>query len=132
MGAFLLLSGDHRVGVDEGARVVANEVAIGMTLPHSALVLMQHRLTPSACTQSALLAQSFVGEAAVRAGYLDEVVAADAVIGRAREVATMCAGLDAGAHRRSSSRLRAGLLDALAASIEIDRAEFEQAAGLDD
>ena len=38
MGGFMVLSGDHRVGVS-GAdyRITANEVAIGMALPHAAI-----------------------------------------------------------------------------------------------
>jgi enoyl-CoA hydratase len=33
MGLFLLLSGDYLIGVDGPFRLVANEVAIGLTMP---------------------------------------------------------------------------------------------------
>src|ERR1700692_4863216 len=37
MGVFLLLSGDYRVGVNGPFRLVANEVAIGLTMPQTAI-----------------------------------------------------------------------------------------------
>jgi len=46
MGAFLLLCGDYRVGVDGPFRIVANEVAIGMTMPFTAIEFCRQRLTP--------------------------------------------------------------------------------------
>ena len=47
MGSFLLLSGDHRVGAPK-SRCQAIEVAIGMTIPISAIEIMRMRLTPAA------------------------------------------------------------------------------------
>ena len=38
MGLFLLLSCDHRVGPDQGAKFQANEVQIGMTLDRKSVV----------------------------------------------------------------------------------------------
>ncbi len=43
MGAFLLASGDHRVAA-HAFNIQANEVAIGMTIPYSALAVMKLRL----------------------------------------------------------------------------------------
>src|ERR1700742_3851602 len=47
MGAFLLASGDHRIAAP-GFNIQANEVAIGMTIPYSALAVMKLRLTRAA------------------------------------------------------------------------------------
>ena len=47
MGSFLLLSGDHRIGQPK-TRCQAIEVAIGMTIPISAIEIMRARLTPAA------------------------------------------------------------------------------------
>jgi hypothetical protein len=53
MGAFLLLSGDHRIGISGGGhRICANEVALGMTMPHAAIEVCRLRLTPSALQQA--------------------------------------------------------------------------------
>ena len=47
MGVFLLLSGDYRIGVDGPFQIVANEVAIGLTMPWAAIEICRQRLTPS-------------------------------------------------------------------------------------
>jgi ribonuclease Z len=47
MGLFLLLCGDHTLGVDGPFRLVANEVAIGLTMPWTAVEICRQRLTPA-------------------------------------------------------------------------------------
>src|SRR5271166_2091766 len=96
MGSFLLLSGDHLVGSPDH-RVMANEVAIGLTMPRAALAILRHRLTPAAYQRAVGLAVPFVGEAAVAAGYLDELVRSDRVRVRAEELARNFTALDASA-----------------------------------
>jgi enoyl-CoA hydratase len=124
MGAFLLLTADHRIGVDGQSRIAANEVAIGMTLPHSAAAMLHHRLTPSAAQQAALLSHEFDPQAAVRAGFLDELVAAEGLVARADEVATRLAQLDATAHRATKQRMRERMVADLTEAIARDRTEF--------
>jgi enoyl-CoA hydratase len=117
MAAFLLLSGDHRVGAPEH-RVQANEVAIGMTMPYSAIELMKVRLTRSALQRVNSMATTFSGADAVAAGWLDELVDADAVLTRAQEVAREALALDAAAHAASKLRARAEALDAIRAAVK--------------
>ncbi|MEZ0362600.1 crotonase/enoyl-CoA hydratase family protein [Mycobacterium sp. pUA109] len=123
MGAFLLCSGDHRVAAP-AYNIQANEVAIGMTLPHAALAIMQLRLTPSAFQQAVGLANTFFGETAVATGWLDEIVLPDAVLTRAMDAAGEFANLHRGAHAASKLRARAAGLAALRAGIEGIEAEF--------
>lgn len=125
MGAFLVLCGDHRVGAAGPYRLVANEVAIGLTLPHAAVEVLRQRLTPAAFERAALLAEVFDPAGAVPAGFLDEVVEPDAVVARAHEVARHAAGLDLAAHAATKQRVRRPTLDALRAAIEADRADLE-------
>src|SRR6478609_4390914 len=73
MGGFMLLCGDHRVGSPK-SRCQANEVAIGMILPISAIEIMRMRLTRAAFSRAVSLAATFSGDAAVAAGWLDEIV----------------------------------------------------------
>jgi enoyl-CoA hydratase len=73
MDSFLLLSGDHRVG-SARTRCQANEVAIGMTLPVAAIEIMRMRLTPAPFQQGIAMAESFSGDGAIAAGWLDETV----------------------------------------------------------
>lgn len=112
MGSFLLLSGDHLIGAPD-YRVIANEVAIGLTMPYAALAIIQYRLTPAASQRAVGLSAEFKGESALAAGYLDELVEADAIRARAQEVAQGFTGLDAHAHKESKLRARAGVLEAI-------------------
>ena len=111
MGSFLLCSVDLRVGAAGAYKIQSNEVAIGITMPMQALALLRHRLTPAAFDRAAGLAAPFSPEAAVPAGYLDEVVPLDDVVPRAQEAAAQLAALDAGAHEATKLRVRATLLE---------------------
>ena len=124
MGSFLLLSGDHRVGASK-SRCQAIEVAIGMTIPISAIEIMRMRLTPAAFHRGVSMAATFVGDEAIAAGWLDEIVAEDKVLARAQEVATEAAAtLHAGAHLASKLKARESTLAAIRAGIDGLPTEF--------
>ncbi len=124
MGSFLLLSGDHRVGAPK-SRCQAIEVAIGMTIPISAIEIMRMRLTPAAFHRGTALASTFVGDEAIAAGWLDEIVDADKVLARAQEVAADAAAtLHARAHLATKLKARESALAAIQAGIDGLAAEF--------
>jgi enoyl-CoA hydratase len=124
MGSFLLLSGDHRVGAPK-SRCQAIEVAIGMTIPISAIEIMRMRLTPAAFARGTSMASTFVGDEAIAAGWLDEIVDADKVLARAQEVAVEAAAtLHAGAHLATKLKARESALTAIRAGIDGLPAEF--------
>ena len=124
MGSFLLLSADQRVGQPK-TRCQAIEVAIGMTIPISALEIMRARLTPAAFERGAALAATFAGDEAVAGGWLDEIVEADQVLARAQQVAAEAAAtLNAGAHLATKLKARKGALDAIQAGIDGLATEF--------
>ena len=124
MGSFLLLSGDHRVGAPK-SRCQAIEVAIGMTIPISAIEIMRMRLTPAAFQRGTSLASTYVGDEAIAAGWLDEIVDADKVLARAQEVATEAATtLHSGAHLATKLKARESALTAIRAGIDGLPAEF--------
>lgn len=123
MGAFLLASGDHRIAAP-GCNIQANEVAIGMVLPYAALEVVKLRLTPSAYQQSVGLAKVFFGEAALAAGWIDEIALPEAVLERAEESAREFANLHRGAHLASKLRARADTLAGIRAGIDNMKAEF--------
>ena len=124
MGSFLLLSGDHRVGAPK-SRCQAIEVAIGMTIPISAIEIMRMRLTPAAFQRGTALASTFVGDDAIAAGWLDEIVDADTVLARAQEVAADAAAtLNARAHLATKLKTRESALAAIQAGIDGLAAEF--------
>ncbi|KUI39194.1 crotonase/enoyl-CoA hydratase family protein [Mycobacterium sp. GA-2829] len=123
MGSFLLLSGDVRIGTPR-TRCQANEVAIGMVLPISAIELMRMRLTPAAFHRGISMAAVFSGDAAIDAGWLDEIVEQDAV-GRAQQVAAEAAAtLHLNAHLASKLKAREQSLQAIRAGIDGLATEF--------
>lgn len=124
MGSFLLCSGDHRVGSPR-SRCQANEVAIGMVLPISAIEILRMRLTPAAYQRAVSLATVFAGDAAVAAGFLDEIVEEGEVLARAHEVAAEAAAtLNPRAHVASKIKARAHALKEIKAGIDGLAAEF--------
>lgn len=123
MGSFLLLSGDHRVGSPR-SRCQANEVAIGMTLPIAAIEIMRMRLTRAAFQRAISMAAVFSGDAAISAGWLDEIVEPDEVLDRAQQVATEAAALHTNAHVASKLKARADAVTAIRAGIDGLAAEF--------
>lgn len=118
MGAFLMCSGDYRVGAAGEFKLQANEVAIGLTMPHPAAALLRHRLTPSAFDRAVGLAEQFSPATAVTDGWLDLVVEPDEVVGTAQRIAASFSGLDPTAHANSKRRARATLLAELRRGIE--------------
>ncbi|BBZ26729.1 enoyl-CoA hydratase [Mycolicibacterium madagascariense] len=123
MGSFLLLSGDHRVG-SPSSRCQANEVAIGMVLPISAIEIMRARLTRAAFSRAVSMAAVFTGPEAVAAGWLDEIVEDGNVLARAHDVAVEATGLHAIAHRASKLKARKEAIAAIQAGIDGLPAEF--------
>lgn len=125
MGLFLLLSADWRVGVDQGARLQAIEVQIGMTMPRFAIEVCRQRLGPAALQRAALLAMPHTPVQALRAGFLDELVPAESLAAAAQTQVARLKSLDATAFAATKQRLRADTLAALRLSIAEDIAEWQ-------
>ena len=124
MGSFWLLSSDHRVGSPK-TKCQANEVAIGMTLPISAIELMRARLTRATFQRAVSMATTFVGDAAVAGGWLDELVEPGDVLTRAQQVAAEAAAtLHSKAHLASKLKARDEALKAIRAGIDGLATEF--------
>jgi enoyl-CoA hydratase len=128
MGAFLLLSCDYRVGVTGEYRLAANEVAIGLTMPHAGLEILRQRLTPAAFNRASILAETFSPQAAVAAGFLDQVVEAEELSHIARETAESMAALDTDAHAATKLRAREQALAALRLARQADHAALRREA----
>ena len=120
MGFFLLLSGDYRIGVDKPVKMVANEVAIGMTLPWAAIEIARGRLTKSAFDRMLNLAVPIAPAEAVDAGALDRVVAPDELVSVTQETAENFATLDLTAHRGTKERTRAAWVQAIRTAMDTE------------
>jgi len=128
MGAFLLLSGDYRVGALGPYKYTANEVAIGLTMPLAAIEILRQRLAPAQFNRAAMLAEPFSPQAALEAGFLDQVVEPTEVQSIARAVAVSLSSLDMPAHFATKLRVRAQTLETLRAGIDADHATLRRAA----
>jgi len=127
IGVFLMLCGDYRIGVQGEFKYVANEVAIGMTMPFSTIEILRQRVTPAALNRSVLLAEVFTPSNAVETGFVDRVVSNDAeLMPAAMEYAKTTVGLNAGAHAASKKRLRAGVIEAIRVGLEKDLAGWQK------
>lgn len=126
MGAFLLLSSDRRFGVEGPFRLGMNEVPIGLTVPRFALALARDRLTaPGFAAVST--GTMWSPEAAVRAGYLDEVVPTDELEPALAASAAELLQIDARAYRGTKERMHAPLLATLRYEGSLERLESEVA-----
>lgn len=119
-GAFILLSVDHRIGIDGPFKLGLNEVAIGMTMHHAGIEIARHRLVPAHFYRSVVNAEIYNPEGAVAAGFLDEVVGQDKLLERANELATHFKTLNMRAHRETKVKAKAEYLALLDRCIEQD------------
>lgn len=127
MGAFTLLATDYRIGIKGDSKFAANEVAIGLTVPHFAIETLRQRLTPAALNKAVNFAWYFGADEALKSGFLDELTAdADSLLPTATERAQAALKLDAKAHTNSKLRLREGLLETIAAAIARDCEGWKQ------
>ena len=118
-GAFLMLSADRRIGAEGPFRIGMNETAIGLTLPDFAVEVARYRLTP-AYFQRTTTGDLYGPEEAVTAGFLDEIVPAEALDERCRQVAEGLTRIDFEAHRGTKEKVRSQCLSALRATIATD------------
>ena len=128
MGAFLLLSGDFRVGATGPFKITANEVAIGLTMPRAAVEICRQRLTPAHFNRAVVIAETFSPADAVAAGFLDRTAEPSEVREVARGVAAQLAALDQPAHAATKRRARGRALDAIRSAIDADMAAYPVAA----
>ena len=119
-GAFILLSVDHRIGIEGPFKLGLNEVAIGMTMHHVGIETARHRLAPAHFYRSVVNAEIYNPEGAVEAGFLDEVVAQDKLVERATELALHLKNLNMRAHRETKVKAKADYLALLDRCIEKD------------
>jgi enoyl-CoA hydratase len=120
MGTFMLLSGDYRFGVPGPYTYVANEVAIGLPMPRTAIEVLRLRLNPAARERAVVLSEAFSPEQALAVGFLDNLVPAETLLDEARAKAEELLKLDMPAHALSKVRLRQDTLDRIRVGIRAD------------
>lgn len=131
MGLFLLLCGDFIVGAENSTtskpwKIVANEVAIGLTMPLGAVEMLRYRLTPAYFNRAAITSEHFSPEEAVKAGIFDVVVPPDKVQETAQAKAMDLVKLNAHAYATTKLRVRDFVLSVLPGKIEADDTGFRK------
>jgi enoyl-CoA hydratase len=124
MGAFLVLSGDYRIGASGPYKITANEVAIGITVPHAAVEICRQRLTPAGFNRAVVIADVFAPEDALTAGFLDRVVPAAQLAEAAAAAGAELTRLDLDAHAATKLRARRLAATALEQAIDADDAAY--------
>jgi len=120
MGVFLMLSADYVIGTRGDFRIAANEVALGLTMPRTAAAMLRHRLAPAAYQRAVTLSEYFDVEAALRAGFFDELVDVQELMSRAESLASDLSKLDRRAHAASKRRIRRSLIRRIRLGIPLD------------
>ncbi len=131
MGTFLLLSADYRIGVAGPYRLVANEVAIGLTMPRAAIEICRQRLAPAHFNRAVILAESYTPADGVAAGFLDRIVTDADLLPTAASVAKEFAGLDQRAHATTKTLARATTVEQIRNGLAADRKIFQSLSNID-
>ena len=122
-GALLLLGCDVRIGSDGPFQVGLPEVNIGMSLPRWSITITGERLSQRHRLRATANGRITGPADAVDVGFLDEVVAEDAVLDRAvAEATTLASSMDPRAYAAIVADTRSQALTAMAAQIAADRA----------
>lgn len=124
MGLFLLLSVDYRIAAAGPYKLTANEVAIGLTMPRTAIEICRQRLTPAHFHRAVVLADVYSPETAIAAGIVDRVVPAGELADDARAAAVQAATLDMASHAATKLRARDAALRAVRAALDADSLEL--------
>lgn len=120
-GAFLLLSADYRIGVEGAFSIGLNEVLIGMTMHHAGIALAKDRLGKAVFQRSVINGEMFDPQGALHAGFLDQLVAPEALQATALAVAQQMKKINMNAHKNTKLKVRKALLDELAQAVELDK-----------
>lgn len=121
-GALVVLTGDVRIGAQGAFKIGLNEVSIGLPVPVLAMELARDRLAASELPRATLGAHIYAPDEAVRAGYLDEVVASGEVLARAKAEAARLGGLAKAAYAGTKRRLRGKTIEYIRSSMASDMA----------
>jgi enoyl-CoA hydratase len=120
-GALVVLTGDTRIGAQGAFKIGLNEVQIGLPVPVLAMEFARSRLTPLEMTNATLLAKIYTPDEAVRAGYLDRVVAtADELLPAATAEAARLGAMARSAFKATKLRLRGVTIADIRARMEED------------
>lgn len=119
-GALLLLTGDLRIASEGAHKIGLNEVSIGLPVPILAMELARARLSAAELPRATLFANVYAPDEALRAGYLDRVVAKDELLTLATQEAARLGALSRAAYGATKERLRGATIQHVLSTLEED------------
>jgi enoyl-CoA hydratase len=120
MGAFLIMSSDHRVAAEGDYRIGLNEVAIGLTPPRFAIEIARQRLTPAYFSRTVVNGEMFGPAEAVTAGFFDRVVPAPDLERAAHEAALALTRINFDRHAAAKKLARGTAIELMRKMIDED------------
>jgi len=123
-GSLVLLTGDFRIAAQGAFKIGLNEVQIGMPVPVLAMELARDRLDPRFFVRSTLFAEIVDPNAALFAGWVDEVVDEAQLIERATAEAKRLAALPAHAYTLTKTIMRERMVKYVNDMLAVDMARL--------
>jgi enoyl-CoA hydratase len=120
MGAFLLLTSDVRLAATGDYKIAMNEVMIGLTVPLFAIEIARQRLTPAYFNRAVNLGEMYKPEEAAKAGFVDQVVPAEAMDNVLAATLQGLSAIDYRAHAATKARVRKHAIDAIRNAIDVE------------
>ena len=117
-GLVMALACDCRIAAEGAAKLALSEVNVGIPFPLGPMLVVEDIVAGAARRDLALFGRVYDPAAALAAGLVDEVVAPDRLLARAREKARELAGLRG--YAAIKAQLRAATLAKLDAAIAAD------------
>jgi enoyl-CoA hydratase len=105
-GCIFTLAGDYRVMAAGGGRIGLPELLVGVPFPPSVIELLRFALPPQHLQMLVYTGKTFLPEEALRFGFIDEIVDAEALPARAEEMARHFASLPPRAFALTKRQLR--------------------------
>jgi enoyl-CoA hydratase len=129
LGAFIIMACDTRIGTAGKFKFSLPETAISMDLPPILMALTQASISAQHLTRVAIQSRPYAPEAAVEAGFIDEVVEAGDLAARCQEIAEELAQLPQQFYARNKLAARQTTLDIMQGNYdEMQQAQAERGA----
>jgi len=119
-GGLMIMTGDYRLMAEGSARMGVPELLVGVPFPAAPLEVVRWAVRPDLVQSLVYTGRTFSPQEALAHGLVDEVVPADALADRAREVAAQLAALPPEVFRLTKQRLRGEAAERMARSAEYD------------
>ncbi|HEX6911899.1 MAG TPA: enoyl-CoA hydratase-related protein [Longimicrobium sp.] len=121
-GGVMTLAADYRLMAQGSGRIGVPELLVGVPFPAAPLEVVRFAVSPDRVQALIYTGRTLLPDEARAFGVVDEVVAADALLARAREVAAQLAALAPDVFRMTKQALRAQALARMDGAAEYDRA----------